>query len=140
MILLAGSLFTVTLVYYLAHSSTTVAISNGRVAVHTTAEYLLPLMIQTISVELLIVSLATIAMTLFISHKIAGPLYRLKISLEALGKGDLSKMHLRDGDQLQEVAVSYNEAMGNLNDKVETLKGASSMQEVKKILNTFKVL
>ena len=140
LIVAIGSLFTAAAVYWLAQNSTTVGIIDGHVAVHTTAEYLLPLMAQTVSIELLVVSLFTIIMTLFISHKIAGPLYHLSMTFKKLGAGDLTGLHLRQGDQLQEVATSYNEAVQQLNDKVKTLKNASSMEEVKKILTTFKVL
>src|SRR5579863_6592681 len=73
-----GSLFTAAAVYWLARNTTTVGIMQGRVAVHTTAEYLLPLLVQTVAIELAVVSVVTIIMTLFISHKITGPLHRLK--------------------------------------------------------------
>jgi len=140
LIVAAGSLLTAALVYWLAQHSTTVSIVEGRVAVHTTAEYLLPLLVQTISIELVVVSLATALMTLFISHKIAGPLYRFKVSLKALGEGDLASVHLRQGDQLQEIASAYNEAVQSLDDKVRMMRNASSLDEVRKILNTFKGL
>jgi len=134
-----GSLLTVALIYWLARHSTTVGIAQGRVAVHSTAEYLLPLLLQTVFVELVIVSLAAIAMTLFVSHKIAGPLHRFKMMLAKLGDGDFSSsMKLRDGDQLQQVAVAYNEAVEKINGKIKTAKNASSLDEVKKTLNTFK--
>jgi len=134
-----GSALTVALIYWLARHSTTVGIANGRVAVHTTAEYLLPLLLQTVFIELVIVSLAAIAMMLLVSHKIAGPLHRLKIMLGLLGEGDFSSsMRLREGDQLKQVAVTYNETVEKINGRIKTLKNASSMDEVKKILNTFK--
>jgi methyl-accepting chemotaxis protein len=139
LIVAIGSLFTIAAMYWLAQSTTTVGIMDGRIAVHTTAEYLLPLMVQTVSIELLIVSIFTIIMTLFISHKIAGPLYRLKITMKALGDGNLKPMRLRQDDQLKEVAVSYNEAIVNLNDKIRKIKDSSSIEEIRKILNTFKL-
>jgi len=134
-----GSLLTVALIYWLAGHSTTVGIANGRVAVHSTAEYLLPLLLQTVFVVLVLVSLATIVMTLFVSHKIAGPLYRLKAMLGVLGTGDFSSsMRLREDDQLQQVAAAYNEAVEKLNGKIKKAKNASSPDEVKNTLNTFK--
>lgn len=134
-----GSALTVALIYWLARQSTTVGIANGRVAVHNTAEYLLPLLLQTVFVELVVVSLAAIVLTLFISHKIAGPLYRFKVMLGALGEGDVSStMRLREGDQLKQVAVAYNEAVEKLNARIKKIKSASSMDEVKNTLNTFK--
>ena len=134
-----GSLFTVAAVYWLSQNTTTVGIVEGRVVVHTTAKYLLPLMFQTVGIQLAVVSLLTILMTLFVSHKIAGPLYHLKETLKALGEGNLKPMHLRKGDQLQEMANSYNEALEKLNDKIKRIKDSSSIEEVKKILDTFKL-
>jgi len=139
LIVALGSLFTVVAVYWLAKNTTTVGIMDGRVAVHTTAEYLLPLMVQTVSIELAVVSLLTILMTLYISHKIAGPLHRLKVTLKALGNGNLKPMHFRQGDQLQEVASSYNEALEKLNEKIKRIKNSSSIEEIRKIVDTFKL-
>ena len=139
LIVAIGSLFTVVAVYWLARNTTTVGIIGGRVAVHTTAEYLLPLMLQTVAIQLAVVSFFTIFMTLFVSHKIAGPLYRLKATLRALGDGNLRLMHLRQRDQLQEVASSYNEALEKLNDKIKRIKDSSSIEEMRKILDTFKL-
>ena len=85
-----GSALTVVLIYWLAQHSTTVGIADGRVAVHATAEYLLPLLLQTVFIELVIVSLAAIVMTVLFSHKLAGPLHRLKLMLAKLGEGDFS--------------------------------------------------
>ena len=133
-----GSLFTVAVVYARAANTTTIGIMHGRIAVHSTAEYLLPLMLQTVAIELMVVSLLTIIMTLFISHKIAGPLYRLKMNLKDLGNGNLKHMHLRKEDQLKEVAISYNEAIDKLNDKIIKIKNATSLDEVKKIIDTIK--
>ena len=133
-----GSLFTIVAVYELASNTTTIGIMDGRITVHSTAEYLLPLLFQTFAIELVIVSLLTIIMTLFISHKIAGPLYRLKMTLKDLGNGNLKHMFLRQGDQLKEVAASYNESIDKLNEKINKIRNASSMDEVKKILDTFK--
>ena len=134
-----GSVLIAVLIYWLAQHSTTVGIVHGRVAVHTTEAYLLPLLLQTVFIELVIVSLATIVLTLLISHKIAGPLYRLEVALGQLGEGDLeSSMKLREGDQLQRVAVVYNEAVAKINDKIKKAKNASSLDEAKNILNTFK--
>jgi methyl-accepting chemotaxis protein len=137
LVLAAGSLLTVAAVYWLAQNTTTVGIVDGRVAVHTTAEYLLPLLLQTVAIELAVVSLFTVLMTLVVSHKIAGPLYRLKETLESLGNGELKPMHFRKGDQLQKVSSSYNAAIEKLNAKLKMIKDSSSVDDIKKILDTF---
>jgi methyl-accepting chemotaxis protein len=139
LVVATGSLFTLAAVYWLSQNTITAGIMEGRVGAHTTAGYLLPLMFQTVAIELVIVSLLTIPMILFVSHKIAGPLFRFKETLKALGEGNLKHMHLRKGDQLQEVANAYNEALKKLNDKIKRIKDSSSIEEVKKILDTFKL-
>ncbi len=139
MLVLLGSMIVLAVVYWLARHSTTVAIVDGRVGVHASAEYLLPLLVQTFFVELIVVCVATVGMTMFISHQIAGPLFRLKVMLSGLGEGDVAtSMHLRQGDQLQEVAKSYNDAINKLNYKIKMLKDAKSLEEVKRELDKFK--
>ena len=150
-----GSLLTIGLVYWLAQHSTTVTIDRGQVAVRTTVDYLLPLMTQTVLIQLVIMTLATIVMMLFISHKIAGPLYHLKMMFKGLAQGDIAaSMRIRKGDQLQIVVDAYNEAVSQLNHKITKLKDTTAalgnkapsmkdgdvkqhIEELKKILNTF---
>lgn len=58
---------------------------------------------------LVVVSVAIGAIALFFSHKMAGPIFRLERSLEAVGKGDLTvQTKLRTGDQLTELADEIN--------------------------------
>lgn len=48
-------------------------------------------------------------LSIFITHKIAGPVYRLKIRLQQMTEWDLdSKVTLRKGDDLQELADCVN--------------------------------
>ena len=137
-----GSLLTIVLVYWLAQRSTTVAINEGHVAVRTTADFLLPVMIQTTLIQLLVVTIATIIMVLFVSHKIAGPIYRLKIMLQGLGEGNIAApMHLRKGDQLLNLAEVYSKATLQLNEKLKKLKqsvDSGNLQDCKRILDGFK--
>lgn len=86
-----GSVLGMGWVYWLAMNSTTVGIQDGRIAVHTTADYLLPLMFQTVLVQVIIVSIATMALTLIISFRIAGPLYKLKMMFHGLGQGGVKR-------------------------------------------------
>jgi len=134
-----GAVLAMGLVYWLAMNSTTVAIRDGRVAVHKTAEYLLPLMFQTVSLEVIIVVIATISLTMIISFRIAGPLYRLKMMFQVLAEGDFStQMHLRTDDQLKDVAQAYNDAINKLNNKIKVIKNLSSVDEMKRELDNFK--
>ena len=61
--------------------------------------------------------------TVFLSHKIAGPLFRFQKILEALGKGDLSqRCQLRKFDEAKPVAHSMNQAFEALEASILRLK------------------
>ncbi len=61
----------------------------------------------------------TFSVNIFISHRIAGPLYKLRRFFEQAGKGNMSpKLQFRKGDHFQDLAMSYNEMMTGLNAKI----------------------
>lgn len=70
---------------------------------------LVPALIFTILLQLVILSIIIIFLTLFVSHKIAGPIYRLERVLKEIGKGDLTlrEIGLRTRDQIQSLADSF---------------------------------
>ncbi|MFH1577511.1 MAG: methyl-accepting chemotaxis protein [Candidatus Omnitrophota bacterium] len=118
-----GSLLTGVLVYFLSQKSTTVVFEHSRALVKSTADFLLPLLLQTIVVVSIIVAASTAILTLFISHKIAGPLYRLKKELSAIAVGDLAGgFSLRKDDQLQDIASSLTTMVKGLRDRIGDLK------------------
>ncbi len=122
-LVIIGSLLTGALMYFLSQKSTTVVFEHSRALVKSTADFLLPLLLQTIIATSLIVAIATIALTLFISHKIAGPLYRLKKELSTIEIGNLAGgFSLREGDQLQDVARSMSAMIKGLRDRISDLK------------------
>ena len=53
--------------------------------------------------------------SVILSHRIAGPWYRLEMSLQDLARGDLSHdISLRKNDELQSLATSLNKVIQNL--------------------------
>ena len=130
LLVIIGGLLTVVLLYLISWRSTTVAIVNSRVMVRSTADFILPLLIQTVAVTSIMVSLASIGVTLFMSHKIAGPMFRFKKMVEQLGRGDFSTgFRLRTNDQMQGVA-------GSLNDMIKTMR--QQLNSIKLVSHTFK--
>lgn len=118
-----GGLLTIGIIYLLALQATTVSIVNSRVVVQTAADFIMPLLIQTVIIVIIIVSLATIIVTLFVSHKIAGPLYRFKKVIQALGEGDFSsEFRIRRLDQLQDVADTLNKMIAKIRTELKALK------------------
>lgn len=126
-----GGLLTIGLLYLMAMQSTTVSVVNSRVIVRTTANFILPILIQTVAIVVVIVSLATVAVTLFVSHKIAGPLYHIRKVMQELEGGNFSHdFHIRHLDQLQDLANSFDSAIKRIREKIQLLKdGLQSLKE-----------
>lgn len=129
-IVAAGVGVTILALYFLSRHATSVAFVDARVKVMTTADFLLPLMVQTLIIVMAFVSAGTVVVTLFVSHKIAGPLYRFKQTFHELTAGDLTRpVSLRNGDQLLDVA-------GDFNRMIMVLR--AQLAEAKKILGALK--
>lgn len=119
----AGALLTIGILYFLASKSTTVTIVDSRVMVRSTSDFLLPILIQTVFTVMLLVGLATVVITLFVSHKISGPLYHFKKTMEELEKGDFSSdFRIRCPDQLQSLAKIFNAMIGETRKQVNLIK------------------
>jgi len=127
-----GGLLTIGLLYLLAMQSNTVSFVNSRVVVRATSDFILPILIQTVAVVIVIVGLATVMVTLLFSHKIAGPLYRLKKVLKELEGGDFSgDFHIRHLDQLQDLAGTFNETINKTRERLESLQEGVNNLKVK---------
>ncbi|MBF0386765.1 MAG: hypothetical protein HQL20_02785 [Candidatus Omnitrophica bacterium] len=118
-----GSLATIVVLYTFCANSTTVSIVGARVKVMTTDDFLLPILCQTIVIVTLLVGAATVAVTLFMSHKIAGPLYRFKETLKELVAGNFtSQVRLRKGDELSAFSDEFNQMIAVIGEKVRALE------------------
>ena len=122
-LVLIGGMLTIAFIYLLGMQSKTVAIQNSRVIVKTTADFILPLLIQAVIAVTIIVGITTGILTLFVSHKISGPLYRFKKVLETLEQGDFSsEFNIRSADQFHELADEINGMIRNTKQKVLGIK------------------
>ncbi len=120
---LAAGLLTMGLLYFFALRSTTVSIVDSRVKVYSTADFLLPVLIQTVVIVTILISIVTIILTLLVSHKIAGPLYRFKKVIEAMGEGDFAQdFKIRQRDQLQDLAKTINSAIQRVRSQLNLIK------------------
>ncbi len=78
---------------------------------------------RNLSGKLIFLLIFLAAGTLFISHKIAGPLYRLENLLGQVAQGDLSvRCHLRKFDEAKSVAHAFNLSQESLDRHVSRLK------------------
>jgi len=123
-----GAGLTIGLLYFLSLQSTTVSFVQAKVKVMTTADFILPVLVQTVLVVMGFVSLASIVVTLVVSHKIAGPLFRFKQTFKELSAGNFSnQVRLRKGDQLVEVAGDFNQMISILRVRIIEAKRALAL-------------
>ena len=126
-----SSLLIGAIIFLLSQNSTTVAIENTQVQVKNTSDFILPVLVQTIVVVSIFSAFIVAGLTLFISHKISGPLFRLKREIDTLKDGDLGRnFNIRASDQLQALSRSLNDMSISLRqryvevkDKCKDLKG-----------------
>ncbi|MEW5895200.1 MAG: hypothetical protein AB1650_05540 [Candidatus Omnitrophota bacterium] len=103
---------------FLSQSSTTVAIENTRVVAKPTADFILPGMAFVLLVVAVSSSLVVLVLTLFVSHKISGPIFRMQKEIDLLQGGDLTRQfNIRSSDQLQDLALSLKEMTSALRKK-----------------------
>lgn len=118
-----GGILTIGILYFLGLRSTTVSVVDSRVVVRTTADFLLPILIQTVLIVIIFVSLAAMFVTLFVSHKMAGPLYRFKKTMQLLGEGDFSNdFSIRSKDQFQDLSSAFNSMITKIRMEIKGLK------------------
>jgi len=107
----AGAVLFGMIVCLLSRSTLTTTCENSRIAIKSTADFILPLVLLSGVIVIAIIGISTIAITLFTSHKIAGPLYRMQKDVEEVASGNLKKTFaLRQTDEIKALAVS----LGNM--------------------------
>lgn len=120
-----GGLLTMLIFYLLSLQSTTVGFIGSRVVARSTADFILPILLQTVILVTIIIGLASVVMTLLVSHKIAGPLFRFKKVMESLQNGDFAsvqEVRLRKRDQLQLFASELNSMIKNTKNELNQFK------------------
>lgn len=123
LITVLASALIVFLIYYFNRQTTTVAFENLKVVVKSTADFILPMMLQIMIGVTLLVGIATVAVALFTSHKIAGPLYRIKTDLDKFREGDLrGPIRVRGKDQAQKLALSFEEMRVEMKNSISLVK------------------
>ncbi len=77
-------------------------------------------------------------LTIFFSHKLAGPVYRLELAMNRVLDGDYTEeIHLRDGDQLRNLAELTNEVIEQSATIIADLNKASTDSEKEEILKKY---
>jgi len=90
-------------------------------------------------IQLVVFVFVLVFVTVFLSHRVAGPLVNLDNSLARVADGDLTtRLQLRPRDELKNIRDSFNRAMTSLHDKVAADRGR--IKEVKNLLQPKSIL
>jgi len=109
MIVIISSLVAGSAMFFLSQNSTTVAIENTKVVVKPTSDFIIPELAAILLIVAFFSSLVVLLLTLFVSHKISGPIFRIKKEIELMQAGDLTRtFSIRSSDQLQALAKSLD--------------------------------
>jgi len=131
-LVLAGGFISTGLLFLFSRGTLTSTFDQSRLVVKSTAFAILPSLLLTNVITLILIALATIGVVLFLSHKIAGPMFRFESDLKQIGKGDLTTtIRLREKDQITEMADSLNQMTQSLRGKVQALEN-----EVEQVLES----
>ncbi len=119
-----GSIISGAIIYAMSMSTVTTTFENSRLKIKTTADYILPAVLLSSVIVIFLIGIAAIIITLFTSHKIAGPLYRIEQDIKEIESGNLQKkISLRHSDEIKRLAEG-------LNDMTQAIR--TDMDEVKK--------
>lgn len=119
LLVLLGAVVSTAVLSLLSQGSLTSSFQNSRLVIERTSIAILPVVIYTNLITLVLIALATIFVTLYTSHKLAGPMFRFESDLKIIGEGDLTKVvRLRRKDQLTDLVESLNTMRAGLHDKV----------------------
>ncbi len=123
-LLLAGVILSTGLLFLFSQDTLTSSFQQSKLEIRNTAVAILPSVIYTNLITLGLVTLATVIVTLFVSHKIAGPLFRFEQELKEIGEGNLTKrVVLRKKDQITDMADRLNDMVASLQEKIRDIQG-----------------
>ena len=119
LIVLIGAILSTGLLFLFSQGTLTSSFQQSKLVIKNTSLAILPAVIYTNLITLGLITLATIAVTLFVSHKIAGPLFRFEKELKEIREGDLTgNIMLRRKDQITDMADGLNKMTASLHGKV----------------------
>lgn len=122
LLILLGVVISTGLLFLFSQDTLTSSFDQSRLVIKQTSFAILPAAIYTNVITLALITLATIAVTLFVSHKLAGPMFRFEEDIKVIGDGDLTKrVRLRKKDQLTAIVDSLNGMTTSLHEKLLTI-------------------
>lgn len=128
---LIGAVLSIALFYYWTYAELGITYYQTLLTLQGLRQNILTAIVITCLTTTVAVTAAVLAVTLFASHKIAGPIYRLERSLEAIGRGDLSlKIRFRPYDAVNGLSEEINTLTASLNSRIADING--NLEEIRR--------
>lgn len=138
MLIVIEAILLVGLFWYMSHNTLTTGYVGSQLRIENTSRFFLPSMMIANLIVVVIVGLTGLIGLIFISHKIAGPLYRFEDSLKEISGGDLThRISTRKKDQLKDLSDSLNGFTAAMDEKVFRIKQSMqySINEITELQN-----
>lgn len=138
-ILLSAVVFTVILSIFSAHTIT-ITYRDSFLRIEKTPKALFYEIIRAHGLYIFLIGVGISTLSLFLSHRIAGPLFRFEKSIEEIIKGNLSfRIKLRKKDEAKELADAMNRMIETLSSYLSDIKAITDDIE-KNLLETKKAV
>ncbi len=122
-VLIIAAVAALGLVLYYTSGTITIGYDGSEINLDQTSDFFFRTLIISFIGLILVTNLIAVTVIIFISHKIAGPLFSLEKNLAEISKGDLTiRISLRDKDQCKVLAVEINEMASVLDTKIGIVK------------------
>lgn len=123
LVLVLSSVISICLTLFSTQDTLTTSFVNSKLLIQNTSLTIMPSVIFTSLITTILAGLVMIMVAMLVSHKIAGPMFRFSKDIERIGKGDLkSRIIIRQGDQLREMAAALNTMIEQLNAKLSDIQ------------------
>ena len=131
-ILAVGVIIFGLVLYFFGSNELDIKLYRAHLNIINTLDILLPIILISSFSVFLLLSLITVYTVLYLSHRIAGPLYKFETIAGEIERGNLNvDVHLRQKDELLPLKTAIEKMVKSLNEKIGALK--SNYKNVKKI-------
>lgn len=111
------------LIYFFSGETLTTRYENSQLVIDRTGNVILRDLLNASAINLLVVVAVGVFISLYISHRLAGPLYRFERSMEAMRDGDLAfQVKLRDKDELIDLVPIFNQTLQRWDENFRAMK------------------
>ncbi len=123
---------------YNSKGTLTAGYTGSEVRLLRTSDFFLPMLLMSTIGVIIVTGIIGILVLIYLSHRIAGPIFRFQKVLNEIDKGDLThRFTLREDDQFKELAGRINDLARTMDHKIGLIKDhASALSRITEELHT----